>query len=171
MIHMNRGHRIDTIFVLLIFCVFAISVLMVLMLGANTYENVTKMTRDGREDLSVLSYIWTKVKNYDDAGCIYIGDFNGISALYIEEVYGETIYYTAVYQYDDWLYELFCEFGVDLFPEDGSPIIRLDDLTFTEYKGGLIEVSSGNRNLLIFPRGDMQGADSPTVIAEGGVSG
>lgn len=153
MIHMNRGRRIDTIFVLLIFCVFAISVLMVLLLSANTYKNVTELTREGYTDHSVLSYIWTKVKNGDDTGLVYIGDFNGSPALFIDEKYGETLYQTAVYQYDGWLYELFCEAGLELYPDDGSQIIKLDDLKFEQLENGLIKVSSGNSSLLLFPRG------------------
>ena len=50
-----RGHKIDTIFVLLIFCIFAVSVLMVLMLGANTYKNMTEISRDGQDERTVLS--------------------------------------------------------------------------------------------------------------------
>ena len=175
MIHKNREHRIDTIFVLIIFCVFAVSVLMVLVLGASTYEKVTEMSRDGYTDRSVLSYIWTKVKNSDESGMIYIGDFHGLSALYIEEYVkeelGDTLYQTAIYQYNGWVYELLSEEGLEFYPEDGSQIIRLDDLKFQELENGLIKVSSEDRSLLIYPRSRISRADSNTVILGDGVSG
>ena len=168
MIHTNRGHRIDTIFVLIVFCVFAVSVLMVLVLGAKTYENVTTISREGYSDRPVLSYIWTKVKNGDEAGSVYIGEFHGSSALYIEEEIAQILYRTAVYQYDGWVCELFSEADLEFSPEDGVQIIKLDDLSFENLENGLIKVSSSGGSLLIFPRGSTQGADIRPVFADGG---
>jgi len=171
MIHTNRGHRIDTIFVLIIFCVFAVSVLMVLMLSASTYENVTELSREGHADRSVLSYIWTKVKNSDNAGQIHVGEFHGLSALYIEEDIGQTQYKTVVYHYNGWVYELFCEADLEFRPEDGAQIIRIENLTFEDTDNGSIIVSSGGNNLIIFPRGSVPEPDSLAVLAESGVVG
>jgi len=165
----------DTIFVLIIFCVFAVSVLMVLMFGARTYENVTEMTREGYPDRSVLSYIWTKVKNSDESGHIYVGDFHGLPTLFIEEVISDTRYLTTIYHFDGWVYELFCEAELiydsenGFVPEDGVQIVRLDDLTFDELEYGLIRVSSDARNLLIFPRGYVPDMYHGVFSYEGGV--
>jgi len=144
---------------------------MVLMLSANTYETVTKMSREGYADRSVLSYIWTKVKNSDNAGQIRVGVFHGLSALYIEEDIEQTPYQTVVYQYNGWVYELFCEADLDFHPKDGSQIIRLDDLSFEDLDNGSIKVSSGGKNLLMFPRGSVSGLNPLAVSAESGVSG
>jgi len=144
---------------------------MVLMLGASTYERVTELSRDGYTEHSMLSYIWTKVKNSDDAGHIYVGEFCGLSALYIDEEFGQVEYCTTVYQYNGWVCELFYEKGLEFSPEDGVQIIKLDSLTFKELDSGLIEVSSGENNLLIFPRGSMPGAAHRIVSAEGRASG
>ena len=92
-----RGKRIDTIFVLIIFCVFAMSVLMVLMLGAGIYNDIIDMANDGDESRTALSYIWTKVKNNDSIDVIHVGDFQGSSALFLDEVYGDSRYSTSIY--------------------------------------------------------------------------
>jgi len=144
---------------------------MVLMLSANTYESVTELSRDGYTEHSILSYIWTKVKNSDNAGQIYVGEFHGLSALYIDEELGQIEYRTTVYQYNGWIYELFCERDLDFDPEDGAQIIKLDDLTFQELENGLIKVSSGVSDLLIFPRSAASGANPHAVLSEGRVSG
>ncbi|MCL2151521.1 MAG: DUF4860 domain-containing protein [Oscillospiraceae bacterium] len=167
----NRRRRIDTIFVMIIFCVFAVSVLMVLMLGAKIYENVTAMSRDGYADHSILSYIWTKIKNSDDAGRIYIGEFSGLPALFIEEQYGQIQYITTIYEYNGWIYELFCEIGLDFLPEDGVQIAEHGSLTFDMYENGLIKVSSYAKDLLIFPRGNVTGANARDASIGGGPSG
>jgi len=144
---------------------------MVLMLSANTYENITTMSREGYANRSVLSYIWTKVKNSDNAGQIHIGEFHGLSALYIEEDIEQTRYQTVVYQYNGWVFELFSEAELEFQPEDGAQIIRLDDLRFEKTDNGSIKVSSGGKNLLIFPRGSVPGSNPHVVSAESGVSG
>ena len=167
----NRRRRIDTVFVMIIFCVFAVSVLMVLMLGASVYENVAAMSRDGYTDHSILSYIWTKVKNSDDAGRIYVGEFYGAPALFIEEEYGQIQYITTIYEYNGWIYELFYEMGLDFLPEDGAQIAEHGSLTFYTYENGLIKVSSDAKDLLIFPRGSANGANSREAYGEGGLSG
>jgi hypothetical protein len=148
-----REQRIDTVFVLIIFCVFAISMLLVLMFGASIYKNMTEISREGYDECTTLSYFWTKVKNCDDAGKVYIGDFQGQPALCLAEVFGDTTYLTMIYRYRGRLYELFTEMGIELDPEDGMPIIDVGDLEFYELDDGLIKITAGAKSVLIAPRG------------------
>ena len=169
MIKSTRGNtRIDTIFVLVIFCVFAISVLLVLMLSADMYKKMTDISREGYDDRTGLSYIWTKVKNNDNAGKIHIGDFNGVPALCFDEEFSDVTYTTRVYFYDGWVMELFSEVGIDFLLEDGAQLIQIDDLVFEELEYGLIKVSSGGNSLLISPRG-AHGSPNPYAILTEGV--
>ena len=171
MIKSIRGNsRIDTIFVLIIFCVFAISVLLVLMLSAEMYKKMTDISREGYDDRTGLSYIWTKVKNNDNAGKIHIGDFNGVPALCFDEEFSGVTYTTRVYFYDGWVRELFSEADIDFLLEDGSQIIEIDDLEFEELGPGLIRITSGGSSLLISPRG-AHGAPNPyATLTEGGAA-
>jgi hypothetical protein len=169
MIKTTGGQKIDTIFVLIIFCVFALSVLMVLMLGASVYSNMTDITRTGQDERTLLSYVWTKVKNGDDAGSIYVGEFCGLPALCFDEEYGELQYQTAIYHYDGWVYELFYEKGYDFSPEDGVQIMEIDDLRFEEYERGLIKVSSGANSMLVSPRGGHKIEKLGMGLDEGGI--
>jgi len=148
-----REQKIDTIFVLIIFCVFAVSVLMVLMLGASVYRNMTEITSDGSDERTTLAYIWSKVKNSDDAQSIETGEFQGLSALYIYEEYDSVKYHTIVYYYNGWVYELFSEAELEFYPEDGIKIIKVDGLTFEDFQHGLIKVTAGRSSLLVSPRG------------------
>jgi hypothetical protein len=148
MIKTGRG-KTETVFVMLIFCVFAASVLLVLMLSANVYKNMSDKALDGYDEQTTLSYIWTKVKNGDDAGMISVGDFYGITALSIYENFGGLTYQTCIYYYDGWVYELFYEVGLEMYPEDGIPVIKAESLTFVQLDSGLIKVTSGSDSLLI----------------------
>jgi len=150
--------KVDTVFVLIIFSVFALSVLMVLMLGARVYKNMTDITSENQEERTLLSYIWTKVKNGDKSGSISVGDFYGLTALCFDEDFGGTPYRTAIYQYDGWLYELFCETEMlsdpsgGFLPEDGVQVMRIDELVFENAEYGMIKVSTGTGSLLLSPR-------------------
>ena len=158
-----RGQRIDTIFVLIIFCIFAISVLMVLMFGASIYQNMTEISREDQDERTVLSYIRTKVRTSDETGKVYVGEFNGLPALRYDEDLGGVQYQTVIYHYDGWVYELFSEADLDFYPEDGTRIMELDDLRFEALDFGLIKISAGTKGLLLLPR-STAGFDSGELL-------
>jgi len=148
----SSHNKVDTVFVLMIFCVFAVSVFLVLMLSGSTYRNIADISSEGRDDRIAMSYIRTKVRNADSAGSIYVSEFHGLSALSLEEYFGGNTFVTHIYAYDGWIFELFHVAGVEFTPEDGVPIIRADYLSFEEIAGGLIRVSTDSGSLFIYPR-------------------
>jgi len=148
----NENKRsVDTVFVLLIFCGFAISVLLVLLLSGSIYQNISDMTREGEGERIALSYIRTRIRNFDQAGAISVGEFNGIPALLFEEELGGNHFTTTIYIYDGWVRELFHETAVPFEPEDGTPLIRADYLGFEEIDD-IIKISTGFGSILISPR-------------------
>ena len=143
---------------LMIFCVFTMSVLTVLMLGVNAYKNVTDISREGYDERICLSYIWTKVKNGDEAGMVSVRDFHGLPALCIDEVYDGATYHTMIYHHEGRVWELFFEEGLEFFPEDGVSVIGNESLSFEPLEAGLIKVSAGSKqygslSVFIYPRG------------------
>ena len=149
-----RGRSIDTIFVLIVFSIFAFSVLMVLMLGASVYRNINDISRENEQGHTALSYIWTKTKNFDNAGSISVGDFAGAPALFIDEKIGETFFRTRVYYHNGWLMELYSEATLEFSPRDGDRIVQVDELSFREVENTLIEVTVNDMTLLLSPRSE-----------------
>jgi hypothetical protein len=149
-----KGRRIDTIFVLIVFGIFAFSVLMVLMLGAGIYRSMNEISQEGQNERLVLSYVRTKVKNYDGADRIHIGHFHGIPALTIDERIGDEVYQTLIYHYDGWLYELYSETPQFFAPEEGMKILEIDNLVYSEeQQGGFIRITTGDLYIILSPRG------------------
>ena len=148
----DNNNKVDTVFVLAIFCVFSVSVLMVLMLSGSTYENMVGISREGHNERISLSYVRTKIRSADTMGSISVSDFNGHSALSISETFAGRTFKTYIYLYNGWVHELFHEEGLDFFPGDGMPIIRADSLSFEAIDNGMIRVSTDFGSLLIFPR-------------------
>ncbi|MCL2703735.1 MAG: DUF4860 domain-containing protein [Defluviitaleaceae bacterium] len=147
-----RKNRIETIFVLMVFCVFAASVLTVLMLGGSVYSNTAALSGEGYDERTCLSYIWSKVKNSDAAGNVFLDEIEGVTMLAILEEVNGRMFRTLIYYYDGWLYELFSRAA--LFPgiESGQRIIKTEPLVFEDAGDGLIKATVDGRSLLIYPR-------------------
>ena len=52
----RRNHSIDVVFALVLFCTFAVSVLMVLIMGASSYRSVTDAMDENYEDRTGAGY-------------------------------------------------------------------------------------------------------------------
>jgi hypothetical protein len=140
------GSKAGTTAAMMMFCIFAMSVLTVLMLGAGVYRNIIETSQENYEARIGMSYIWSKVKNKDDGGEIRIGEFHGRPTLYFEDIYGGKLYHTLIYSYDGWLRELFFEDGIDFLPGDGNPIIRIDAFNLEQQTDGSVSVTVGSKN-------------------------
>ena len=149
---MRAKSRVDTVFVLLVFCVFAVSVFLVLILGGSTYRNMIDIAQEGQNERIVLSYIRTKTRHIDDNGGIMVGYFGGVPSLMLMEDLGGIAFVTRIYWYNGWVYELFHEYGIDFAPDEGVPLLRADSLSFTTLEGGMIRVTTGGHSLLLSPR-------------------
>jgi len=152
---MNRkthGRSIDTVFVLVVFSIFAISVLMVLMLGASIYRNINEISTERQSEHTALAYIWTKTRNFDHAESITVGEFNGVSALIINEQINGTQFRTVIYNHNGWLLELFSDANLEFSLEDGVRVVKVNNLSFETLDYELIQVALGDMNLLLSPR-------------------
>ncbi|MCL2373135.1 MAG: DUF4860 domain-containing protein [Defluviitaleaceae bacterium] len=148
---MSRN-RVDTVFVLLVFCVFAISVFMVIMHAGSTYSDIIEVSTEGSDERIALSYVRTKIRANDRADEVSVGYFDGINALRFEENFGGQSFVTLIYLYDGWVHELF-HFGfMEFNPSDGMPMVRAESLYFSYVAEGLIRVATDYGSILIHPR-------------------
>ena len=157
MMKISRGQRADTVLVLIIFLIFAMSVLLVLTLSAGIYGNMTDISKDGFEERTALAYIWTMAKSHDMGGSVSVGEFHGISALIIDEEFGRVGYRTRIYVYEGRLHVLFSEAELEFEPHDGVPVYDAPDLSFEQIGHGIIKVTSGAQSLYIYPRSSRGG--------------
>ena len=136
----GKNHTVDVIFVLAIACAFAASILTVLMLGINIYGNIQKTADMEFNKRVCLSYITAKVHRNDNLGDVRVEQFEGSSALFLDEEFDGVAYNTIIYAYDGWLMELFCEKNLSLAPEDGTPVMEVDSVSFEAVKPNLLSV-------------------------------
>lgn len=107
---------------LLLTCVFAVSMLLTLVLGARVYQGVQARVAESAAQRVGLSYITAKVHAADTMGGVEAGSFGGLDAVLINQDIEGMPYVTALYVTDGVLRELFCENLEDFLPEDGEAI-------------------------------------------------
>ena len=132
--------------VVLIFLMFIGSSVAVLALGIRAQGALAISSERSFDERTSLSYIAEKLRQNDGAGEIYVGDFNGSSAFFIESTLEGVRYVSVLYCYNGYLRELFFEKGTNFSREDGTPLIGIDEITFSEPKKGLIRIEMINEN-------------------------
>ena len=124
-------YTVDTIFVLVLFAVFAITVLFVLMTGAGVYKNTQALMQERYEERTGISYITAKVHSFDEKDKIQIEDFNDVKSLtFTSEVDGiESI--TRMYFYGGYIRELTSPKDIELPLSAGQKIVAAGGLDFS----------------------------------------
>lgn len=140
------GHMIDIIFTLALFCVFAASALLVVLIGANVYKNTMAEMNKNFNTRTSVTYISTKVHQNDAAGSIYLERFDAFDALVLEEEIAGQVYETRIYHYDGELRELLCKKDTVIEPADGQVIMNVAELTMEQVQDDLLRVTSVDEN-------------------------
>ncbi len=142
-----QQHNIESAFVLILFAVFAMTVVAVLALGANSYQKLVERDNDGYNKRIVTSYVAAKIRSNDVRGKIQVGGFasaeeeDGIETLHMyRESEGEK-YDTRIYYYDGYIYELFTLADLDFDPQAGNVVMEAKGLSF-EREGDVIRITS-----------------------------
>ena len=136
----NR-HSIDTVFVLVLFAVFAVSVLMVLMLGVSSYNDITDRMEDNYENRTAAAYIAEKMRQSGGGDCVYIGQYSGCEALIFEETIDGEDYATYIYHCDGKVREMFTFKDNYLEPETGEAIVDAKGMSLEIVDDDLIRVT------------------------------
>lgn len=149
-------HMTDLLFTLALFCVFAASALMVVLIGANVYKSTVRQMDDGFTERTSLTYVATKLRQNDTAGAVHLEELAGGSALVLDQTVDGVTYQTWIYHYDGALRESFVEAGSPVEPEFGWHILDVAGFGVEESEGMLLLRSvdeEGNAtSQWVFPR-------------------
>ena len=124
----KRRQAIPTLAAFLLLCIFAVSVLGVLLAGAGVYSRLTRRDDRAYNSRTGLQYVATKVWQASAPHAVRVTDFDGVDALTVTERVDGTDHVTWVYCHDGWLMELFCVADADLEPRDGERLLRAQSL-------------------------------------------
>jgi len=126
----KRGLKISDLGAVLVFCLFALCLLLVLLTGARSYAGLVRRGESAFDRRTAAQYVTTRVHQADCAGGVSVGSFGDCQALILrQEIEGE-VYLTRIYCFDGWLRELFAAQSGAFSPEDGEALLRLSDISF-----------------------------------------
>ena len=150
---MKRNGTADIIFTLVLFCVFTVSVLMVLLSGAGVYKGIVEAMDGSFEERTCLQYIGAKIRHYSGEGTVSVADINGVSALVLTENIEGYDYNTYIYLHAGRIKELFTDGDLSFYPEDGLDILEAYRLVFNKVSDNLLRIEctgAGGRSSEIF---------------------
>ena len=140
-----RKIDISSVAPLLVFTVLVVCVLSVLLTGADIYQKANRRDQTGYDHRTITQYLTTRVRQSDMGGVCYVGDFNDI----VPQTEGNTFFFpeegddfsccTRIYFHDGYLYELYALSDGTFAPEDGEPILPLNNLYY-RLNGHLLEI-------------------------------
>lgn len=139
---MKRGqqHVTDIVFVLSLFCVFAVLALFVVVLGANVYRNIAGDMDVNYNMRTSIAYLSEKVRQNDSAGSVEIRDVGGNDALVLTQQAADDSYETWIYAQGKKLREVTVAAGKKITPGDGQEIMDLSRLQLRKTDEGLIRM-------------------------------
>ena len=128
----KKKNQLSGVLVLLVFAVFGVSVLLVLLTGADVVRTLSERDQESYDRRTTMQYITTRVRQADEAGMVSVRRMEDRDVLVLSQDIEDIRYETLVYAYDGALRELFveAEFGMEL--EFGEVILPLEDLCFED---------------------------------------
>ena len=127
---MKKKNHLGSVLVLLVFAVFVVSVMLVLLTGADVVQRLKERDDHSYEHRTVIQYLTTRVRQADENGMVSVRDFGGQDALVLGQLIEDERYETLVYVYDGYLRELFVEAGLEIDAEFGEMILPVQSATF-----------------------------------------
>ena len=144
---MKNNNKTDISFALplLTLAIFALCILLVLLFGAKLYKNAIDQDRIHFDKRTANQYLLTRIRQSDTEGMVFIGSFEsgqasqqGDTFYLVEKLDGE-LYYTRIYCYNGYLYELFTAAEDQFEKADGEKILPLAHLSF-QMEGSLLQI-------------------------------
>ncbi len=140
----NHG-MLDLFFIIILLSAFAISALIIVMIGARVYQNVTAEMQSNFDLRIPLSYISTKVKQHDAKEAVQLLTKENTDVLVLSSTDQQVSYETWIYTYDQQLYEIMVKKGQQFSLADGLAILPLEGLDLKMEQSKLLQITSYNK--------------------------
>ena len=116
----------SSLLILVVLSIFAISSLLLVMIGANTYKNIVKDTDRNNQIRASLSYVANKVRQNDELGAITVETKEETQVLAINTAFGGKPYCTYIYFYNGAIYESFLAKDKEFKLTEGSKVVSVE---------------------------------------------
>lgn len=132
--------KIDTLFLVSLFVLFAFTSSILVLLGAKQYHSTADSMNENYEVRTACSYFSEKIRQNDHASINQM-EFDGLPALVLTETTEAGTYRTYIYVYNHNLCELFVESQADARPSMGQSIVPMNALDMELSDRGLLTLT------------------------------
>ena len=133
----EQKHSIEVVFTMVTFLVYAMVLLMFVSLGATVYRSVTQQMELHQTQRTAENYLREKVRQNDRTGDVSIGEIEGVPALQIGQTVGGKEYVTYIFTEGGSLKELLVSAEKRAKVSDGTVLLSMEAVSFTEEQGCL----------------------------------
>ena len=133
----EQKHSIEVVFTMVTFLVYAMVLLMFVSLGATVYRSVTQQMELHQTQRTAENYLREKVRQNDRTGDVSIGEIEGVPALQIGQTVGGKEYVTYIFTEGGSLKELLVSAEKKAKMSDGTVLLSMEAVSFTEEQGCL----------------------------------
>lgn len=137
----SQKHTIDVLFVIALFCIFALSAIFLISIGANIYRKTVVHMDKNFNMRTAVAYVTEKVHQNDRTHSVHVGSLDNSPAIILESQENDVLYYTYIYEYDGNLKELMMREDVTLSPSAGQNILALQSFKVTIVNDSLMQCS------------------------------
>ena len=135
------SRRIDSIFVMILFFLFALTAFVLVMIGVKQYQATADSMNYNYEVRTATSYLREKIRQNDSHAAISIDNIEGTDVLSLKCEVNGIVYYTYIYYYGGYLRELYVQDGSSFSLSSGQQIIELSGFELSEATDRLITVT------------------------------
>lgn len=128
----QERHIIDILFVIALFCIFALSAVFLISIGANIYGKTVSHMDSNFSGRTSFAYVTEKIRQADKEGAVSIGELEGRPALLITETLEGTDYIIYLYEHNGYLKELMVRKDTPLPPSAGQEILEVSEFSLTQ---------------------------------------
>lgn len=165
MVNLDSGvRRFDTVFVVALLTLFAITASLLVLISAKQYNITTQEVNNNYETRTISSYLREKIRQSDANNAISIQDLNGTQAIAMVQVLDSGNYYTYIYAYEGYLYESYQKEGVNFVPTTGQKIMPIDSMKASITDRNILQVEYATTQK------ETRRVDVNLMSAEGGAS-
>ena len=137
----NSSRKIDTVFIVSLFVMFAITAILLILIGERQYRFTADSMNRNYEIRTASSYLTEKVHQSDTITGVSVVDFSVGSALALTDRQNNQTYITYIYYYDGVLKELFVKEDAAFTPSAGQTIVQLHGFIPEVVHTGLIRIT------------------------------
>lgn len=140
----RENHTTDMLFTLGLFCVFAASAFILVMIGIRVYQSEAEQMQDTFSARTAISYVTEKLRQHDAAGAAQLVMLEGEPALCLKDRVGDSVYDTYIYSDSEYLYELTAKEGAGVSRSLGEQVIAVRNFEIRDAGDGFLEFGASD---------------------------